>query len=225
MIKGILIINNHGKVRLSRFYAKISQQKQQQIVRDVFAIVSKRSDAVCNFVEPSKSWQEKYRKLISIGSILSFFSFFFFFRGQKLYKKLNRSDDKIDPKKDSQVQKVKEERELSEFFDSKLIYRHYATLFFVFLVDQSESELGILDLIQVFVEALDERFKNVCELDIVFRFDEVNNVLDEIVMGGMVLETNLNEITTSIAIMKNYEKTSKTVAKNNKTVIKSHITG
>jgi len=30
----------------------------------------------------------------------------------------------------------------------KLIYRHYATLYFVFAVDQQESDLGILDLIQ-----------------------------------------------------------------------------
>ena len=36
--------------------------------------------------------------------------------------------------------------------DTKLIYRHYATLYFVFAVDQAESELGILDLIHVFVE-------------------------------------------------------------------------
>ena len=33
--------------------------------------------------------------------------------------------------------------------DFRLIYRHYATLYFVFCVDSSESELGILDLIQV----------------------------------------------------------------------------
>ena len=33
----------------------------------------------------------------------------------------------------------------------KLIYRHYATLYFVFAVDAQESDLGILDLIQVFV--------------------------------------------------------------------------
>ena len=33
--------------------------------------------------------------------------------------------------------------------DYRLIYRHYATLYFVFCVDSSESELGILDLIQV----------------------------------------------------------------------------
>lgn len=48
------------------------------------------------------------------------------------------------------------------------MYRHYATLYFVFVVDGNESELGILDLIQVFVEALDSIFVNVCELDIVW---------------------------------------------------------
>jgi hypothetical protein len=32
--------------------------------------------------------------------------------------------------------------------DTKLIYRHFATLYFIVLCDKSESELGILDLIQ-----------------------------------------------------------------------------
>lgn len=31
----------------------------------------------------------------------------------------------------------------------RVVYRNYATLYFVFVVDTSESELGILDLIQV----------------------------------------------------------------------------
>ena len=38
--------------------------------------------------------------------------------------------------------------------DFKLIYRHYATLYFVFCVDSSESELGILDLIQVSIAVI-----------------------------------------------------------------------
>ena len=76
----------------------------------------------------------------------------------------------------------------------KLIYRHYATLYFVFAVDQQESDLGLLDLIQVFVEALDKCFENVCELDLIFHSDKVHYVLDEIIMGGMVLETNIVQI-------------------------------
>jgi len=31
----------------------------------------------------------------------------------------------------------------------KVVYRNYATLYFVFVVDGAESELGVLDLIQV----------------------------------------------------------------------------
>ena len=31
----------------------------------------------------------------------------------------------------------------------RVVYRSYATLYFVFVVDGAESELGILDLIQV----------------------------------------------------------------------------
>ncbi|CAF4742023.1 unnamed protein product [Pieris macdunnoughi] len=78
--------------------------------------------------------------------------------------------------------------------DYKLIYRHYATLYFVFCVDSSESELGILDLIQVFVETLDKCFENVCELDLIFHADAAHQVLDELVMGGMVLQTNMADI-------------------------------
>jgi AP-3 complex subunit sigma len=33
--------------------------------------------------------------------------------------------------------------------ETRVIYRCYATLYFVFVVDGAESELGILDLIQV----------------------------------------------------------------------------
>ena len=88
----------------------------------------------------------------------------------------------------------------------KLIYRHYATLYFVFCVDSSESELGILDLIQVFVEALDKCFENVCELDLIFHMDKVHYILQEVVMGGMVLETNMNEIVAQIEAQNKLEK-------------------
>lgn len=79
----------------------------------------------------------------------------------------------------------------------RVVYRNYATLYFVFVVDGAESELGILDLIQVFVETLDRSFENVCELDLVFHFDEVHHILAEIIQGGLVLETNVDEISQS----------------------------
>ncbi|KAJ2780885.1 Sigma-adaptin 3A [Coemansia interrupta] len=92
--------------------------------------------------------------------------------------------------------------------DTRIIYRHYATLYFVFLVDSSESELGILDLIQVFVEALDRVFENVCELDLIFHFDEIHYVLAEIVEAGLVVETNLKDISSAVAEAKRLVKPS-----------------
>ena len=142
MIKGIIIVNNHGKPRLVKFYQSVtSEDTQQSVIRRVFQQVASRPDSFCNYLEGSiPEWGENI----------------------------------------------------------KLIYRHYATLYFVFSVDSQESDLGILDLIQVFVEALDKCFENVCELDLIFHSEKVHYVLDEIVMGGMVLETNIDLIWQAI---------------------------
>jgi len=80
----------------------------------------------------------------------------------------------------------------------RVVYRSYATLYFVFVVDSAESELGVLDLIQVFVESLDRSFENVCELDLVFHYDEVHHILAEVIQGGLVLETNVAEIDLAV---------------------------
>ena len=90
--------------------------------------------------------------------------------------------------------------------DCQLIYRHYATLYFIFAADTSESELGILDLIQVFVETLDKCFEAVCELDLIFNSEKVHYVLDEVIMGGMVLETNIGSILQGVREMDTLEQ-------------------
>lgn len=77
--------------------------------------------------------------------------------------------------------------------DNKLIYRHYATLYFVFCVDSSESELGILVLIQVFVETLDKCSENICELDSIFYVNKVHSILAEMVMRRMVWRHTMDE--------------------------------
>ncbi|KZW02109.1 Adaptor protein complex sigma subunit [Exidia glandulosa HHB12029] len=92
--------------------------------------------------------------------------------------------------------------------DVRVVYRSYATLCFVFVVDGSESELGILDLIQVFVESLDRAFEDVCELDLVFHFDEVHHILAEIIQGGLVLETNVVDIASAVQDNQKARKTS-----------------
>ena len=89
---------------------------------------------------------------------------------------------------------------------TKLVYRHYATLYFIFVCEETESELGILDLIQVFVETLDRCFESVCELDLIFHADRVHYVLDEMVQGGLVLETNMTTVLKAVDDMARLER-------------------
>lgn len=64
------------------------------------------------------------------------------------------------------------------------MYKRYASLYFVTIVDKEENELMILELIHYVVEVLDKYFNNVCELDLIFNFHKVYYILDEILMAG-----------------------------------------
>jgi uncharacterized membrane protein len=76
-----------------------------------------------------------------------------------------------------------------EYRNYKIIYRRYAGLFFSFCVDINDNELVVLEFIHLFVECLDAYYGNVCELDLVFHFDKVYAILDEMVLSGEICET------------------------------------
>jgi len=99
---------------------------------------------------------------------------------------------------------------------TKMVYKHLATLYFVFVFDSSENELAMLDLVQVFVETLDRCFKNVCELDIVFNFnkaaEKLHTILDEMISGGQVIETSSEQIMKSVEEIERLEKQSSTTS-------------
>ncbi|NXW96242.1 AP3S2 protein, partial [Larus smithsonianus] len=176
MINAILVFNNHGKPRLVRFYQHLAEEVQQQIIRETFHLVLKRDDHICNFLECGRA--------VPVAGGAPW--------------------QRVSPPKALHPSSCL--RSLFGGSDYKLIYRHYATLYFVFCVDSSESELGILDLIQVFVETLDKCFENVCELDLIFHMDKVHHILQEVVIGGMVLETNMNEIVAQVEAQSKLEK-------------------
>lgn len=81
---------------------------------------------------------------------------------------------------------------------SLVTYRHYATLYFIVISTSTESPLALLDLIQVFVEALDRLFENVCELDLIFNFETLHAVLGEMIVGGVVVETSLDKVVQGV---------------------------
>ncbi len=81
-----------------------------------------------------------------------------------------------------------------EWKERKLVYKRYASLFFVAAVSKEENELLALEVIHHYVEVLDRYFGNVCELDIIFNFQAAHYILDELLIGGELQETNKREV-------------------------------
>ena len=81
-----------------------------------------------------------------------------------------------------------------EWNNYKVIYKRFASLYFITLCDKEENELIILELLQHFVECLDRYFGNVCELDIIFNFHKAYYIIEEILSGGNIQESDRKEI-------------------------------
>lgn len=69
----------------------------------------------------------------------------------------------------------------------KIVYKRYASLYFVTAIDNDDNELVSLDMIHQFVEVLDKHFSNVCELDLVFHFYKAYWLMDEVFLAGAAL--------------------------------------
>ena len=69
-------------------------------------------------------------------------------------------------------------------------FLRYASLYFACCVEQSDNELIVLDIIHHFVEVLDRYFSNVCELDLIFNFHQSYFILEEMIVGGFIMESS-----------------------------------
>mmetsp|Transcript_68035 Transcript_68035/g.215225 ORF Transcript_68035/g.215225 Transcript_68035/m.215225 type:complete len:151 (+) Transcript_68035:119-571(+) len=78
-----------------------------------------------------------------------------------------------------------------EHRDYKVVYRRYASLFFIVGVDQEENELAVYEFIHCLVETLDKYFGNVCELDVMFHLDKAHFIMDEMLMNGAGIPPSL----------------------------------
>lgn len=154
MIRAVIVMNTQGKPRLVRFYEFQPPEKQKELIRSIYGVLSSRADNVSNFVKTDAIFGH----------------------------------------------------------DTQVVYKHLATLYFVFVFDSSENELAMLDLIQVFVETLERCFKNVCELDLVFNFSKLHTILDEIIFAGQVVETSSEEVMKAVDEISRLEKPSNPIS-------------
>ena len=121
MISAILVFNNHGKPRVNQFY-----NHYVRFPRFSFAHFIARDE----------------------GHIIRSY-FYYLTQTESEQQQIIKETFQLVSKREDHVCNFLEGGSLVGGEDFKLIYRHYATLYFVFCVDSSESELGILDLIQV----------------------------------------------------------------------------
>ena len=172
MINAVLVFNNHGQPRLTKFYTQLVRlhpsrnlkqstklptqdtQIQQKLIAQIYQLVSQRPPSACNFLP--------LPPLLAQGASAS--------------------------------------ASASGFSDAptQITYRTYATLSFIIISTSTESPLALSDLIQVFVEALDRLFENVCELDLIFGYETMHATLSEMIVGGVVVETNLDKIVAGV---------------------------
>ncbi|XP_053211734.1 AP-1 complex subunit sigma-2-like [Panonychus citri] len=83
--------------------------------------------------------------------------------------------------------------------DLKIVYKRYASLYFLCAIEPEDNELLSLELIHRYVELLDKYFGSVCELDIIFNFEKAYFILNEFVLGGEVQETSKKSVLKAVA--------------------------
>ena len=74
--------------------------------------------------------------------------------------------------------------------DTKVVYRRYASLFFIAATDNTDNELITLEIVHRYVEQMDKYYGNVCELAIIFSFTKAYYILDELILAGELQESS-----------------------------------
>ena len=83
--------------------------------------------------------------------------------------------------------------------DSKVVYRRYASLFFIAGCASTDNELITLEIVHRYVEQMDKYYGNVCELDIIFNFQKAYFILDELLLAGEMQESSKKNVLRCIS--------------------------
>jgi AP-1 complex subunit sigma 1/2 len=91
--------------------------------------------------------------------------------------------------------------------DSKIVYRRYASLFFIAGCNSDDNELITLEIVHRYVEQMDKYYGNVCELDIIFNFQKAYFILDELLLAGEMQESSKKNVLRVISAQDQIEDT------------------
>lgn len=78
-----------------------------------------------------------------------------------------------------------------------VFYRYFNGIFVVFVCDLLENELAIIDFINLVISIINEGLSNFDEQTIILNLEKVHFILDEIIIGGTVVELDSKEVLKS----------------------------
>ena len=139
----MLLISRHGKTRMNKYYKHFTQKERSSIQREVSYIIWYLA---CVYLQPI--YDPSNPKLL-------FPQHYFIIILQISTLVIGRSSKLT---------------HFLEWRDYKIVFKRYASLYFVACIEKEDNELIVLDIIHHFVEVLDRYFGNVCELDLIFNF-------------------------------------------------------
>ncbi|RAL51096.1 hypothetical protein DM860_005452 [Cuscuta australis] len=193
-IRFILMVNKQGQTRLAQYYEYLTLEERRalegEIVRKCLTRNEQQAHALLrpfifllNFADFSDLRTVESRSLIG-------------YRGEECVKVVGSGLS-------ARLANFggTERCSFVEHRNYKVVYRRYASLFFLVGVDNEENELAILEFIHLLVETMDRHFGNVCELDIMFHLEKTHFMLEEMVMNGCIVETSKSNILTPIQLM------------------------
>ncbi|KAJ3296357.1 hypothetical protein HK104_001673 [Borealophlyctis nickersoniae] len=154
-VKFMLLVSRQGKIRLTKWFTSDwSAKEKAKTVKDVSQTVLSRRTKMCNVLE--------YKGIFAVRGTLSF----------------------VGPVVPPSLTKTSYSQNQPNDIDFKVVYRRYASLFFIAGTDVDDNELLTLEIIHRYVEVLDKWFLNVCELDIIFNFQQAYMIIGEEVRKG-----------------------------------------
>ena len=90
----------------------------------------------------------------------------------------------------------------------KLVYRRYASLYFIVGTDDDENEMAVLEMIHALVETFEKYFENVCELDLMYNVEKAHYIVREMIAVGRIIETNKTNILYPLELLEKSKKRS-----------------
>jgi hypothetical protein len=82
-----------------------------------------------------------------------------------------------------------------------MVIRPYKGLYFGLIFDEDESELALIDLLSMMIDSI-ESMLTLSDLEIQMNMIKICALIDEIILGGQVINQNRNEIQAFIATLK-----------------------